>query len=392
MFFLTQDELVEQQLQLGNYDTAYRLAVSNEVGNSKQLMELVTEREAEFNVNYNRILKTDTDYQSKYCELGHLYYKDNCIDLANRSLKIAESLGATGPKYERLLESISNYGSNKRTDLSNIIGSQLYSASLEQEQVLFLLSQISRCNSGFCVDIGAGDGLHWSNSRKLIEMGFNAILIEGSEKLFDALKTTCQPFSKSIALVNEFVAPHTILEILASNKCPQEFDYLSIDIDSFDCYICEKILSVYTPSVIVIELNERVPPPFEYIIEKSLTTVKADMSMISSASISYYARNLESFGYKLVMLEYNNLIAIKYSKFSESVHRLVRSAETLYSVGYRLRNDRDTLFPHNRQMSSKFGVSNNLVVSDYSFSLDGLRLYSEYLKSKDIPFHIKLPL
>jgi hypothetical protein len=51
MFFLTQDELVEPQLQLGNYDTAYRLAVSNEGGNSKQLVELVIERESEFNDN-----------------------------------------------------------------------------------------------------------------------------------------------------------------------------------------------------------------------------------------------------------------------------------------------------------------------------------------------------
>ncbi len=389
MFFLTQDELVEQQLQLGNYDTAYRLAVSNEGGNSKQLVELVTERESEFNVNYNEILKTDTDCQSKYCELGNLYYKINCIDLANRSLKIAESLGATGLRYEQLSESISTYWGKKRTDFSSKIGSRLYSASLEQEQVLYLLKKISNCESGFCVDIGAGEGLHWSNSRKLIESGFDAILIEGSEKLFDNLKINCQSFTNNLALVNEFVTPRTILDILASNKCPREFDVLSIDIDSFDYYICEKILGEYTPSVIVIEVNERVPPPFEYVIDESLMSIQADMSMISSASISYYAKKLESFDFKLVMLEYNNLIAVKHSKFPTSVHDMERSAENLYCVGYQFRNDKDTLYPYNRQMCLAFGAPQNLIVSDRSVSLDYCSIYLEYLKSKNVPFHIK---
>jgi hypothetical protein len=66
-----------------------------------------------------------------------------------------------------------------------------------------------------------------------------------------------------------------------------------------------------------------------------------------------------------------------------------RSAEKLYCVGYQFRNDKDTLFPYNRRMCLAFGAPQNLIVSDRSVSLDYCSIYLEYLKSKNVPFHIK---
>lgn len=92
----------------------------------------------------------------------------------------------------------------------------------------------------FLVDIGAGDGYKLSNTRRLIEDGWQGILID-KDGVGDVYA--------------EFVTPMNILAILKKYGCPQIFDLLSIDIDGFDFQVLIEILSEYSPRVIICEFN-----------------------------------------------------------------------------------------------------------------------------------------
>lgn len=52
----------------------------------------------------------------------------------------------------------------------------------------FLKDYFKNINNGIVVDIGAADGIRYSNSRYLIEQGWNALLIEPNPKNFNKLK------------------------------------------------------------------------------------------------------------------------------------------------------------------------------------------------------------
>lgn len=60
-----------------------------------------------------------------------------------------------------------------------------YSQSLEQDHIL----DYFKGQTGTFIDIGANDGITFSNTRALALMGFKGILIEPSPKAFERLKT-----------------------------------------------------------------------------------------------------------------------------------------------------------------------------------------------------------
>ena len=126
---------------------------------------------------------------------------------------------------------------------------------------------LNRLNLGeeknlWCVEFGAWDGMHLSNTFALVENDWNAVYIEGmSERYQDLLKTKTK-FPK-IFPVEAFVAGYSDEEksldnILAKTNIPKDFELLSIDIDSYDCDVWES-LSNYEPKVVIIEINSHVP-------------------------------------------------------------------------------------------------------------------------------------
>jgi hypothetical protein len=115
----------------------------------------------------------------------------------------------------------------------------------------------------WCVEFGAWDGIHLSNTFALVEDGWNAVYIEGESNRYQDLLKTKQKFSK-IFSVEAFVARYpdevnSLDNILAKTNIPNDFELLSIDIDSYDCDVWES-LSNYQPKVVVIEINSSVPP------------------------------------------------------------------------------------------------------------------------------------
>ena len=147
----------------------------------------------------------------------------------------------------------------------------------------------------WCVDVGAYDGISYSNVYRFIEQNANAVMIEPSivggvcESKFEKLKELPDRFPKVIPL-NYAVIPNsyskeekegsisyienndancgktretpligkTLDEILSETSIPDDYDILNIDTDRCD----HEIWSEYTgnPKIVIIEIDSSIDP------------------------------------------------------------------------------------------------------------------------------------
>lgn len=125
------------------------------------------------------------------------------------------------------------------------------------EFVLLKLPQ----RTNWCVEFGAWDGVHLSNTYYFIkEKGFRGVLIEGETDRYEILKKNMTPYGA--ICVNRFVdyqGNNTLDGILAETPIPTDFDLLSIDIDSVDYQVWQSLQN-YHPKVVIIEINIRDKP------------------------------------------------------------------------------------------------------------------------------------
>lgn len=164
----------------------------------------------------------------------------------------------------------------------------------------------------WCVEFGAWDGLHLSNTCNLIRnQGYKAVLIEGNAERHRDL---CRNFpSEDVVKVCRFVTfdgDSTLDGILGETPIPKDFDFLSIDIDGCDYFILES-LRIYRPKVICIEYNPTIPNEVEFVQPK-------DFSIKQGSSAKAITRLAATKGYTLVATTYCNLILVR-NEFRESV-------------------------------------------------------------------------
>ena len=112
-----------------------------------------------------------------------------------------------------------------------------------------------------CVEFGAWDGIHYSNTWNLWHnLNWTSYLIEGDTEKVKILKENTFSFPK-VTAINKYVMPEgkdSLDNILSQYQIPQNFDLLSIDIDSDDYYVLEN-LTKYSPRLILIEYNPTIP-------------------------------------------------------------------------------------------------------------------------------------
>ena len=116
----------------------------------------------------------------------------------------------------------------------------------------------------WCVEFGAWDGKHMSNTFNLISnFGWRGVYIEGNPEYYEMLKETVSQFPSIIPILS-MVSPETdskdsLDQLLQSTELPQDFPLLSIDIDSYDLAIWES-LKTYSPLIVIIEVNSGIYP------------------------------------------------------------------------------------------------------------------------------------
>ena len=130
------------------------------------------------------------------------------------------------------------------------------------EEIFKRINVASSNNEKWCVEFGAWDGKHLSNTFHLVEQGWNAVYIEGDIEKYQDLLETVKQYPK-IKPINAMVGfeesdSNNLNNLLIGTKIPEDFDLLSIDIDSFDLAVWQCFVG--QPKVVIIEINSSIEP------------------------------------------------------------------------------------------------------------------------------------
>ncbi len=192
-------------------------------------------------------------------------------------------------------------------------------------KIFELIGETSRV----CIEFGAWDGFHLSNTANLWTHGWKGILIEGVESRYQELRKNIQNYD--CLCINEFVAPsgrNSLEAILDRNGVSHDIDLLSVDIDGDDYYILEG-LERLRPRVIICEYNPTIPAEVD---------LYAEYGNYFGASVSALVRIAKEKGYALVgITETNcvfvqNTLAAAFSEFETSIEVIKSDKQLVHLV------------------------------------------------------------
>ena len=133
-------------------------------------------------------------------------------------------------------------------------------SQIGQDGILEKIFEVIGPGGTFCVEFGAWDGRHLSNTWNLIaNQNWNAILVEGNPERCAQIAQT-HPYPR-VKTVNAFVGwegERSLDNILSACGAPPSPDLVSIDVDGNDWHIWRS-LQRHRPRVILIEFNPTVP-------------------------------------------------------------------------------------------------------------------------------------
>ena len=143
-----------------------------------------------------------------------------------------------------------------------------------EDGIIKKILEILGTKNKWCVEFGAWNGQHFSNSWALINnSNWNAVLIEGNKDRFGELNTLYAKNKKVITL-NTFVemdaGKNSLDSILANTKIPNDFDFLCIDVDGCDWHIWKSLVN-YQPRLVLIEFNPTIPNHVSFVQDRNMS-------------------------------------------------------------------------------------------------------------------------
>jgi hypothetical protein len=159
-----------------------------------------------------------------------------------------------------------------------------------------------------CVEFGAWDGRHYSNTWKLWhDRGWSAILIEGNYEKYAALQESLAAFPEVLALhaMVSWEGEDRLDQLLRRAGVNGRIDVMSIDIDGDDYHVFAAITD-YLPRILLVEFNPTCPPGAVFVQEKGGRFGSSATSILRMA---------ESKGYALAACTDTNLILVRQEEF-----------------------------------------------------------------------------
>ncbi len=168
------------------------------------------------------------------------------------------------------------------------------------ETALELIGKNAELNQ-WCVEFGAWDGKHLSNTYNLIQnKAYSSVQIEGMQDKYIELQNTFKNNEKVhthlgyVGMSKENSLDH----LLSAYPIPEDFDFLSIDIDGNDYYTWKPVVK-YRPKLVCIEFNPTVPNEVDFL-------QACDPSINQGASILSLNLLAKEKGYELIATTLNN--------------------------------------------------------------------------------------
>lgn len=140
---------------------------------------------------------------------------------------------------------------------------KLYHSQQREAQILEHIFSCVEPKNKWLVDLGACDGVNGSNSYDLIKNGWSGLLIEADAHFMGIAKDNYsnenEEVQKKVFFCHMkvdrgfFSEEITLNKIIKNYPIPKDFDFLSIDIDSYDYEVWRNL--DYHPNVVCIECN-----------------------------------------------------------------------------------------------------------------------------------------
>lgn len=193
------------------------------------------------------------------------------------------------------------------------------------------------------VDIGAGNGVRWSNSYALLLAGWKALGIEADVEKHSLLSRAYRKFPNARA-IHSRADPNNIASLFRDFDIEKNFSVLCLDIDGNDYWVLDAILANFRPGLVVTEINENIPPPLRFVVKfDPAFQLRYHFYGYSIAALEDLCRKHD---YGILGLEYNNAFLAP----DEIGALRFRNAESAYRAGYLDRNDRQERFASNLDM------------------------------------------
>lgn len=210
------------------------------------------------------------------------------------------------------IELVNRNKTNKESTYLKEYAKRVYS-QFGEEGIIEKCLEIITTKNNWCVEFGAWDGIHLSNTCYFIKhKGWSAIQIEGNPEKFNELQKNFKENPSTIQ-VNKIVGfikgKNTIDDILGQTSIPTDFDFISIDIDGNDWYVWES-MEKYRPRLVVIEFNPLVPNDVIFIQDN-------DNNIHQGCSLAALIELAEQKKYELICVHHVNAYFVVQEEFSK---------------------------------------------------------------------------
>lgn len=178
------------------------------------------------------------------------------------------------------------------------------------QYVLKKYMEIIDPENSFYIDIGSSFSSN-IDEKSLIDSEKSIFFECNPEKEFFYKKF--EEKNNNFHFINKKVTPENIVNLIKEKTSKTDPKLLDIDIDGYDYYVLHSLLLNYSPSLIIAEINEKIPVPIKF-------TVKYDKdywwdgSHFYGMSLSKAYEVFEKFDYDVINLTYNNVFAVKKEK------------------------------------------------------------------------------
>jgi hypothetical protein len=165
-----------------------------------------------------------------------------------------------------------------------------------EDGIIKKVFEIAGTANRWCVEFGAWDGKHLSNTWNLINnKGWLGVLIEGDPGRAHRLAESHRGRAGEVFVQHATVGwegDSALDDLLARAPVPRDFDLLSVDIDGNDWHVW-KALARYRPRLVVIEFNPCASNDFYFVQDP-------DPAITQGASLLAFVELAKEKGYELI--------------------------------------------------------------------------------------------
>ena len=180
-----------------------------------------------------------------------------------------------------------------------------------EDGIICAIFDIIAEESRWCVELGALNGTHDSNTWALMQQHWSGVLIEADPTYFEKLQSVHAGNEKAHC-INAFVSfegNDSLDNILARTPIPKAFDLFSLDIDGNEYHVWDSLRN-YRPRVVVVEFNPSFPNDVSFVQPR-------DMKVFQGASLRALVELGRQKGYELIAANVTNAFFVQRELFSK---------------------------------------------------------------------------